>query len=390
MIKPNKMYDGLNITYQVTEDCNLKCSYCYEHHKRPGDLPLDYANKFTQIILDDDDPIGAKGTESEWILDRGLILDFIGGDALMRPKLVDDIVTYFQFYAGSIDHKWAYRWRMSISTNGTLFGSSEVRDLMSKYLFNISVGVSIDGCPDLHNLNRSNSFAAVEKGWPFYLDFCDKTAQSIATKATFNRVSIPYLSQSIKFMHEQMKITQISCNFIFEEMNLIPDDYILLESELEKMVEYILEHRDDLYVSMFDGGFGIGQPYGTADIDCGWCGAGSMPGVSINGRIYPCFRFFPITMVDEKFDFHVGDVWKGMYLKDRFKLVRGQSRDKISPLMCKECNIESSCAWCIGGSFSETGTFWRKTALCEVRKMTDKWSRIYWNIYNKENANGNE
>jgi uncharacterized protein len=390
MIPGNLTYDGLSITYQVTEDCNLRCSYCYVHHKRPGDLSLDYANRFTKIILDDDDPIGIKGTDMEWLLDRGLILDFIGGDALMRPKLVDDILTYFQFYAGSTGHKWAYRWRASISSNGTLFGLSEVQEFISKYVFNLSLGVSVDGCPDLHNLNRSNSFDAVEKGWPFYLDFCNKTGQVVGTKATFNKLSIPYLNQSIKFMHEQMSMTHISCNFIFEEMGLTEEDYTLLETEMEKMVEYILEHRDDLYVSMFDKGFGMGEPYGTTDVDCGWCGAGSMPGVSINGRIYPCFRFFPSTMVDEKYDFHVGDVWKGMYLKDRFKIVREQTRNKISPLMCKECNVESACAWCIGGAFSETGTFWRQTALCEIKKMTNKWARTYWDIYDKERHNGIE
>ena len=391
-VNPGRMVQVFNLsteshTYIAN---NVAVHNCYEHHKRPGDLPLDYANRFTRIILDDDDPIGVRGTDNEWMLNQGLILDFIGGDALMRPRLVDDIMKYFQFYSGSINHKWAYRWRMSISTNGTLFGSSEVQEFIDKYRFNLSIGVSVDGCPDLHNMNRSKSFAAIEKNWPFYLDFCDNMGQAVGTKATFNKASIPYLSQSIQFMHEQMGMTQISCNFIFEEMNLAEEDYMLLESEMEKTVDYILSHRNDLYVSMFDKGFGIGSPYGTVDLNCGWCGAGSMPGVSVNGRIYPCFRFFPVTMVDEKFDFHVGDVWRGMYRKDRFLEVRQQSRSKISPEKCKECSIESSCAWCIGGAFSETGTFWRPTALCRIKTMTDKWARIYWDMYNKEKDNGNE
>lgn len=23
-----------NITFQITDDCNMRCSYCYEHHKQ--------------------------------------------------------------------------------------------------------------------------------------------------------------------------------------------------------------------------------------------------------------------------------------------------------------------------------------------------------------------
>ena len=68
MIPAIENYNGMNITFQVTEDCNLRCRYCYEVDKKPGDLPLEYARRFIDIILADPDPLNAKGTESEWIL----------------------------------------------------------------------------------------------------------------------------------------------------------------------------------------------------------------------------------------------------------------------------------------------------------------------------------
>ena len=121
MISPIPNYEGFNITFQTTEDCNLQCKYCYEINKRRNDLPLDYAKKFIDMILETDDPLKIRGTKDEWILNHGLILDFIGGDSFMRPKLMDEILSYFQFKAHSIGHRWANRWRASISTNGTLF-----------------------------------------------------------------------------------------------------------------------------------------------------------------------------------------------------------------------------------------------------------------------------
>ena len=117
MIPATKNYGCLSITFQVTEDCNLRCKYCYEVDKKPGDLPFEYAQRFVDLILTDEYPINAKGTDSEWILNQGLIIDFIGGDVLMVPELVDKILQYYQYRPNSMNHKWAYRWRASISSN---------------------------------------------------------------------------------------------------------------------------------------------------------------------------------------------------------------------------------------------------------------------------------
>jgi uncharacterized protein len=384
MIPAIKNYEGLNITFQVTEDCNLRCKYCYEVDKKPGDLPFEYAQKFVDIILEDEDPINVKGTDSEWIIKQGLILDFIGGDALMVPELVDKILQYYQYRAVSLGHKWAYRWRASISSNGTLFEDPKVRDFMMKYKDNLSIGVSVDGCPEIHDKNRIHkdgrgTMKDIQKWWDWYMEW--HGADTTNTKATCNKDTIPYLYKSIKFLHEEMRLKHININFIFEDMHLTQDDLNLLDTEMEKSITYILDHRHNLHVSMFDKGFGIGEP--LKDPDKGWCGSGSMPCLSINGKIYPCFRFSPNTMHNRKLDFYVGDVWNGLNHKERFEIVRQQTRKKISPEKCLNCEVESACAWCIGGAFAEKGEFYRTVNICEVHKLQSKWSRKYWEEYDK-------
>jgi uncharacterized protein len=352
--------------------------------KKPGDLPFEYAQKFIDIILEDADPIKARGTQDEWILKQGLIIDFIGGDALMAPELLDKILTYYRYKAVSIGHKWAYRWRASISTNGTLFKNPKVRDFMTKYKDNLSIGVSVDGCPEIHDANRIHkdgrgTMKDIQKWWNWYLEW--NGAEAASTKATCNKDTIPYLFKSIKFLHEEMRLKHVNINFIFEDMHLTDDDLKQLNEEMEKSIYYILEHRKDLHVSMFDKGFGIGGP--PKDLDKGWCGSGSMPCLSINGKIYPCFRFSPNTMHSRKLDFYVGDVWNGLNYKERFEIVRQQTRKKISPEKCLSCDVESACAWCIGGAFAERGEFYRQTNICEVRKLQSKWSRKYWEAYDR-------
>lgn len=256
-----------------------------------------------------------------------------------------------------------------------------------KYKDNISIGVSIDGCPEIHDKNRifadgRGTMKEIMKYWDWYLDW--HGCETAATKATCNKDTIPYLYKSIKFLHEEMGLKHININFIFEDMKLTEDDLKELDKQMEKSVEYIFEHRDDIHVSMFDRGFGIGEP--MKDPDKGWCGSGSMPCLSINGKIYPCFRFSPNTMHSRDLDFSVGDVWTGFSRKENFAIVREQTRKKISPQKCFDCPVESSCAWCIGGAFAEKGEFYRQVNICEIKKLQDKWSRKYWEWYDKDKA----
>jgi uncharacterized protein len=382
MIKDIGNYEGLNITYQVTNDCGLNCIYCYELNKNPEDLPIEYANKFTDLILNDPDPIGAMNTDNQWILEKGLVMDFIGGDALMKPVLLDEILKYYIFQSTILRHKWANRWRASISTNGTLFGNPKVKYFMEKYKENLSVGVSIDGCPEIHDQNRKmkngdGSMKEILKYWDWFVKY---TEGYITTKSTLNKDSIPYIYKSIKYMHETLGLKYIRMNFIFENMNLSQNDLKQLDEQLGLSSEYILKHKNDLYVGLFDK---RNKDHNDTikNMDKSWCGAGSMPCLAVNGKIYPCFRFTPINMHNTEYDLFVGDIWKGFYKKENFNVLRDQTRKKVSLKMCLDCSEETGCAWCIASSYAESGKFYRQTNICEIHKLQTKWSKYYWEQY---------
>lgn len=382
MINALSNYEGFNITFHVTEECNLRCAYCYELNKNPRDLPLEYAYRFIDLILQEEDPAGLRGTKNEWILNHGLVMDFIGGDPLMRIGKCEEIIRYFIYKSIELNHRWASRWRISMSTNGTLFNEPGVKDFLMTYKDNISLGVSVDGMPKVHNMNRSNSMNDVLMGWAFYKRYAGDMA---TTKSTLNSLSIPYIYESVKYLHEKLGLKYIYMNFIFEEMTPVPD-LKELELQLEKTVYYVLEHKDDLYLSLFDKTMGAGQC--MKDPDTGWCGSGAMPCLDINGNIYPCFRFCPQNMEKKSYDFSVGDVWHGFNKKNRFGIVRDQTREKISPKMCFECEHESACAWCIASSFAESGKFYRQVNICEVNKIQSRWAKKYWELCDDRRKGG--
>jgi uncharacterized protein len=205
----------------------------------------------------------------------------------------------------------------------------------------------------------------------------------LGTKSTLNKDSIPYLYESVKFLHEDMGIPQINMNFIMEDMGLEPSDLFELDKQLSLVKDYVLEHRHSVYLSMFDKSMCLGTPMDEDGKLKGRCGAGSMPSLGIDGKIYPCFRYLPHTAEEGRSDFSVGDVQNGFDKKERFQKVREATRFATSDDECRACPIESMCAYCIGGCYAEFGEFRRTKYICEAAKLQDKYAKLYWREYDK-------
>ena len=41
-----------DVTFQVTEDCNLQCTYCYQHNKTHNKMTFETAKKFIDYIFE--------------------------------------------------------------------------------------------------------------------------------------------------------------------------------------------------------------------------------------------------------------------------------------------------------------------------------------------------
>ena len=77
------------ITYQVTEDCNMACTYCYQHCKTQHIMTLDKAKQFTDWLLDLNN-IYYNPTTSP-----AVVIEFIGGEPFLAIDLIDQICDYF-------------------------------------------------------------------------------------------------------------------------------------------------------------------------------------------------------------------------------------------------------------------------------------------------------
>lgn len=386
MIRSNTETDYLNVTINTTEDCNLRCKYCYEINKNPKSMDLDTCKKFIDLILFGDKSWRNKiiGTQGDYREDK-YVFDFIGGDSLMNVNLLDQIFKYINTKISALEDSRHY---FSISTNGTLFKRKEVRDFCEKWKNNLKITVSIDGCPEIHDLNRvypdgRGSMKDILECWSWYQKTFPEDSRH--TKATCNRDSIPYLYKSLKFMHEELGLTDIFQNFIMEDMHLTDADLKELDKQLELCTKYVADHQNDLCWSMID----IDKYILKKDMEKSQCGSGIMPTLGINGDIYPCHRWLPHTQATHKGEMCVGCINEGFTNKENFTRVQegGVRKNCTKDPKCLECEFEPACSYCIAGCYSEFGEFKRTTYICEVTKLMCKWSKIYWEQYFKGDLN---
>lgn len=386
-------FNGLSCTINTTEDCNLRCKYCYETCKTTRKIDIDKCYKFIDLVLSDDNFLGLTEEEDMWIYD-GRIFDFIGGDALMNVDVLEPVMKYIVSKIALREKPFKNGWRASISSNGCLFHKKEVRDFCEKYSKNLSLGISIDGCPEIHDKNRvfpdgTGSMETIMKWWPWYKKYFPREAEQ--TKATCARDSIPFLYESLVFMHETLGMRYINQNFIMEDTGCTEDDYKELDRQLELCAKYVLDHCDELNWSMIDHQFL--PECNTPDLSNpnddfykkGRCGSGCMPTCAIDGKIYPCFRWLAHTQNGKDDVMCVGNVEEGFINIDNFvKVQKGSTRDNCTrDPKCRECEFEPCCTYCIGGCYAEHGDFIRTTHICEIIKLQCKWARWYWKEYCK-------
>ena len=341
-----------NVTLQITNQCNLRCSYCYEHNKKCGSMDIYTAKKCIDILLD----MYENNTEFIGKHSKGLIIDFIGGEPLLEAKLIEDTCDYYFQECINRNIPLAPFTRFSFATNGLLWFTPDVQHLFKKYHDFISCTVSIDGIQELHDKYRIDQYGngSFEKAYKAFLDGKKKYGWT-QSKMTFTPGSIKYITPSIKMMVEN-GCNDILCNFAYEPKYTI-EDAKNIYFELKKTSDYLIDNKLSNYVSILDDF--IGNFDNTTDNYCG--GTGKMLSFAVDGKAYPCIRYMPISIGDKKASkICIGDCFHGIYKTDEEKKIK-EDFDKItrksqSPEKCMSCPISTGCGWCSGYNYELYGT----------------------------------
>lgn len=164
-----------------------------------------------------------------------------------------------------------------------------------------------------------------------------------------------------------------------EDTGCTEEDYELLKEQLKLCNQYVLQHRDEMYWSLLDKNFS--EARNTLAENKARCGSGNMLTIGIDGKIYPCMRWLPVSLGENRPDMSTGHINKGLTLKGR-KLhteICNKSKNKscTKDKKCLDCEYESACAYCIAGCFTEFGDFTRTTHICEITKILCENAKVY-------------
>lgn len=371
-----------NITFVVTENCNLACTYCYETHKTNRRMTRETAKEAIDFIFNEEKVNGYYDLDSC----PGVILDIIGGEPLLEIDLINFIVEYFKVKAFGMGHCWATNYMVSISSNGTLYPTKKVQDFLARNQGKVSFGISIDGNKELHNACRifpdgSGSYDAVLEGVKIWI----KNEAMPSTKITLSPQNIAFTSEAIIDVWKTGVIGNFT-NFVFEEGWTVEHAKIAYD-ELKKLADYLLDNRiyNNYYTSLFSEHVGS-----RLEDDKNWCGGnGDMLAIAPDGKCYPCIRFMKYSLsTPGRKEQPVGDIYSGLDNKDENEwlcklksiTMSSQSTDK-----CNNCEIAQGCSLCTGYNYDKFGDpNVRATYICQMHQARVLANHYYWNKLYKQ------
>ena len=373
-----------NITFIVTKECQLACKYCYLVGKNSKErMSFEIAKQAIDYILN----------HEEDFKEESVVWDFIGGEPFIEIDLIDKICDYLKTEMFRRDHHWFNSYRFSFSTNGLNYHTDKVQRFIEKNNEHLSIGITIDGTKQKHDLNRvykqkgdieQGSYDDVVRNIPLWLS----QFPYAGTKVTVSSADIPYINESVLHLFS-LGIHEVNINCVFEDVWKDGDEK-QFENQLLELADAIIDegwYKDNV-CSFFSEM--IGKPLDLKQENQNWCGAGRMLAVDAAGNFNPCTRFAGYSLRNKK-PIIIGNVYRGID-KNLLRPFLTLDRSTQSPQKCIECEVASGCAWCQGENYdaAKTNTIYeRSTAICLMHKARVRANNYYWNkLYRKLELEG--
>ena len=129
------MYNKYNLVLVVTENCNMRCDYCYVRDKSSRVMPADIARKAIDRAVDS---IKAGGV---------LELGFFGGEPLLESERIGKYIDY----ARQVTKGKGLQLVLFLTTNGTIDNEQAWQIMLRD---DMSLTISLDGRAETHDKHR--------------------------------------------------------------------------------------------------------------------------------------------------------------------------------------------------------------------------------------------
>lgn len=372
-----------SVTFMVTNDCSLRCKYCYEINKGHDYMSFETAKKFIDLLLS-----GEKGFKSyiDPSFSKGIILEFIGGEPFLAIDLIDQIVDYFRIKAIEMEHPWAVHYMISICSNGVAYFDPKVQKFLEKNKDHMSFSVTIDGDKELHDSCRVFPDGVTGSYDVAVAAATDWMARGyyMGSKITIAPGNLPFLKKAILHMVD-LGYDEINANCVYEK-GWEQEHAIAFYQQLKEIADYWNEHDivESHYLSLFEKDFF--KPKDENDLQT-WCGGtGDMLAVDWRGWIYPCIRYVDTSLGCERAPIIIGNVDDGLAQKECERrcidCMRKINRRTKMTDECFYCPIAEGCSECAAYNYQINGTMdSHVTFICEMHKARALANVYFWNTY---------
>ena len=330
----------LSLSLQATDQCTQQCTYCYERQseRNKGQMEADTAKNAITFYMERDDEF------------ENVSIDFFGGEPFLAFSLIKEVIEWF------FSRSWKKRAYFTIATNGTIL-TPEIKEWLAKYSKHLTLAFSLDGCKEVHDMNRCDSYDKVIENLPFFRKYWPYQS----TKFTVNDRTIPLLAKNVLYM-EELKLNFIGgivLEDIWGDAERKKELLRIYEDQLATLVEFY-SNRSDLFpppplfpvLPEY-----LGRPRSQIDQlnkeTMRFCGAGhEMVTIDVDGTIAPCHRFLTLC------------TGKPIPTEPVNRQTRWQ------PEKCAQCQFQLLCPTCAGFNYQENGdTGIRTTYHCEAFKI---------------------
>ncbi|WP_235032921.1 radical SAM/SPASM domain-containing protein [Enterococcus sp. CSURQ0835] len=373
------------LVLQVTQDCNLRCSYCpyscaSEAQRSHSDkkMAISIAKKAIDVFFKKS--IGVKKP----------VISFYGGEPLLNLNLIRECVKY------SKEIFWGKDLQFNMTSNGTLW-TEDVMDFMIENSFQITL--SIDGPQKIHDKHRKfrNGHGSFDRIIHYISKAEKKYGKELTSRMSVNMVMDPqndFDEISKLFENEIFRKINVMGDIIDDDLNIEKNKYsesftsknayhqflaiinhfkivsVSSVSPLSGKIPLIMEQEYESFLLNYDKLPESFTPSGP-------CIAGQRRlFVDTNGQLFPCEK------ISENTSFmNIGNLEDGIDYASISDII---NISKITEDECKECWAFRLCDQCVracddGGSISKV----KKLKNCEKTK-NEAFSKLESTIFISE------
>ncbi|SHN73094.1 radical SAM protein [Desulfitobacterium chlororespirans] len=331
-------------SFLVTEDCNLRCTYCFEKHKQ-NHMTREVARKGLEYLCESAIKNG----------DDHFHAMLFGGEPLLNPDIVEEILSY----GLELGKKYSLIFTASMVTNATIL-TDDVKRIMKTYQgpAQLSVQLSVDGVKDVHDAYRvtragEGSFDVIAKNIPQWQELFADNPRMLNIHGCSNKKTLPRLYENYLFFREEWGFERIWFMPIHSE-DWDENDVGIYEEQLGKIADYILERsKREGNIAEVDNYAPIDRCLKPDGFPGAPCGAGkNFVTITASGELYPCHQIY---FNDPEKTTKIGDIWAGIDEPRRAIFVNYDNEDMTCAKDNPECDAYG-CYRCIAEHWQRKGS----------------------------------